>query len=49
MSTLSEDAFGAALDMDAMLLAFADDGSLTIMFNLVADVLYAWLDPKIRY
>lgn len=24
-------------------------GSLTIMFNLVADVLYAWLDPKIRY
>lgn len=24
-------------------------GSLTIMFNLVADVIYAWLDPKIRY
>jgi len=24
-------------------------GSLTIIFNLVADVLYAWLDPKIRY
>ena len=24
-------------------------GSLTIVFNLVADVLYAWLDPKIRY
>jgi oligopeptide transport system permease protein len=24
-------------------------GSLTIIFNLVADVVYAWLDPKIRY
>ncbi|MGR3291132.1 MAG: oligopeptide ABC transporter permease OppB [Paracoccaceae bacterium] len=24
-------------------------GSLTIAFNLVADVIYAWLDPKIRY
>jgi len=24
-------------------------GSLTIIFNLVADVLYGWLDPKIRY
>lgn len=24
-------------------------GGLTIMFNLVTDVLYAWLDPKIRY
>jgi oligopeptide transport system permease protein len=24
-------------------------GSLTILFNLVADVIYAWLDPKIRY
>ena len=24
-------------------------GALTIMFNLVADILYAWLDPKIRY
>ncbi len=24
-------------------------GSLTIVFNLVADVVYAWLDPKIRY
>ncbi len=24
-------------------------GALTIVFNLVADVLYAWLDPKIRY
>lgn len=24
-------------------------GSLTIIFNLVADVIYAWLDPKIRY
>ena len=24
-------------------------GALTILFNLVADVLYAWLDPKIRY
>ncbi len=24
-------------------------GALTITFNLVADVLYAWLDPKIRY
>ncbi len=24
-------------------------GALTIGFNLVADVLYAWIDPKIRY
>lgn len=24
-------------------------GGLTILFNLVTDVLYAWLDPKIRY
>jgi oligopeptide transport system permease protein len=24
-------------------------GGLTILFNLVADVTYAWLDPKIRY
>ncbi len=24
-------------------------GALTILFNLVADVTYAWLDPKIRY
>lgn len=24
-------------------------GGLTILFNLVVDVLYAWLDPKIRY
>jgi oligopeptide transport system permease protein len=24
-------------------------GALTIMFNLVVDVLYAWIDPKIRY
>jgi oligopeptide transport system permease protein len=24
-------------------------GALTILFNLVADVMYAWLDPKIRY
>ena len=24
-------------------------GSLTILFNLVVDILYAWLDPKIRY
>ncbi len=24
-------------------------GGLTILFNLVADVVYAWLDPKIRY
>jgi oligopeptide transport system permease protein len=24
-------------------------GSLTILFNLLTDVLYAWLDPKIRY
>lgn len=24
-------------------------GALTILFNLVADLLYAWLDPKIRY
>lgn len=24
-------------------------GMLTIVFNLVADILYAWIDPKIRY
>ena len=24
-------------------------GALTILFNLAADVMYAWLDPKIRY
>jgi oligopeptide transport system permease protein len=24
-------------------------GALTIVFNLVVDVLYAWIDPKIRY
>ncbi|SHG93224.1 oligopeptide transport system permease protein [Cognatiyoonia sediminum] len=24
-------------------------GALTIMFNLVVDLLYAWIDPKIRY
>ncbi|WP_342069626.1 oligopeptide ABC transporter permease OppB [Yoonia algicola] len=24
-------------------------GALTIMFNLVVDILYAWIDPKIRY
>ena len=24
-------------------------GGLTILFNLVVDVMYAWLDPKIRY
>lgn len=24
-------------------------GVLTIVFNLVADIIYAWLDPKIRY
>ena len=24
-------------------------GALTILFNLVADIVYAWLDPKIRY
>ena len=24
-------------------------GALTILFNLVVDVLYAWIDPKIRY
>lgn len=24
-------------------------GTLTILFNLLVDVLYAWLDPKIRY
>jgi len=23
-------------------------GSLTILFNLLADILYAWIDPKIR-
>ena len=24
-------------------------GALTIVFNLLVDVLYAWIDPKIRY
>ena len=24
-------------------------GGLTILFNLVVDILYAWIDPKIRY
>jgi oligopeptide transport system permease protein len=24
-------------------------GALTIFFNLLVDVLYAWVDPKIRY
>jgi oligopeptide transport system permease protein len=24
-------------------------GFLTIVFNLVVDILYAWIDPKIRY
>lgn len=24
-------------------------GSLTITFNLIVDILYAWIDPKIRY
>ncbi|MFI0396081.1 oligopeptide ABC transporter permease OppB [Paracoccus jiaweipingae] len=24
-------------------------GALTILFNLIVDVLYAWIDPKIRY
>ena len=24
-------------------------GGLTILFNLIVDIMYAWLDPKIRY
>jgi oligopeptide transport system permease protein len=24
-------------------------GALTILFNLVVDILYGWIDPKIRY
>jgi oligopeptide transport system permease protein len=24
-------------------------GALTILFSLVVDLLYAWIDPKIRY
>ena len=24
-------------------------GALTVLFNLVVDILYAWIDPKIRY
>ena len=24
-------------------------GGLTVLFNLLTDLLYAWLDPKIRY
>jgi oligopeptide transport system permease protein len=23
-------------------------GSMTILFNMVVDILYAWIDPKIR-
>ncbi len=34
-----------AVMMGVTLLA----GGLTIIFNLVVDVLYAWIDPKIRY
>jgi oligopeptide transport system permease protein len=24
-------------------------GTLTILFNLVVDIVYGWIDPKIRY
>jgi len=24
-------------------------GALTVLFNLIVDLLYAWIDPKIRY
>ena len=24
-------------------------GALTILFNLLVDIAYAWIDPKIRY
>lgn len=24
-------------------------GALTVLFNLVVDILYAWIDPRIRY
>ncbi|MGR3493393.1 MAG: ABC transporter permease subunit, partial [Shimia sp.] len=24
-------------------------GALTILFSLLADIAYAWIDPKIRY
>ena len=24
-------------------------GALTVLFNLVADICYAWLDPRIQY
>ena len=24
-------------------------GALTILFNLLVDLLYAWIDPRIRY
>ena len=24
-------------------------GALTVLFNLLVDVLYAWIDPRIRY
>ena len=34
-----------AVMMGVTLLA----GFLTIAFNLLVDVLYAWIDPKIRY
>ncbi len=34
-----------ALIMGITILA----GALTILFNLIADLLYAWIDPRIRY
>ena len=24
-------------------------GALTVLFNLAVDLLYAWIDPRIRY
>ena len=24
-------------------------GSVTLLFNLIADLLYGWLDPRVRY
>jgi len=41
----------AALNRDYSLMLGVTilTGTLTIIFNLVADIVYAWLDPKIRY
>ncbi len=41
-SALSRD-YGVMLGITVLI------GALTVLFNLVVDVLYAWIDPRIRY